>query len=132
MKFGFPIARTLGNTLSIQNLSRMAALIGAGRVKEAIFTARLIGADDALAIGLVSEVLPDHAALTARATELTDLLAGHAPVTMRTIKEGLRRLRVHGAEAHDKDLIVEAYMSQDFREGMEAFLGKRKPQWKGK
>jgi len=132
LKFGFPIARTLGNTLSIGNLSRMAALIGAGRAKEAIFTARLIGAEEAQAIGLISEILPDHAALIERATALTELLAGHAPVTMRTIKEGLRRLRVDGAGADDKDLIVEAYMSEDFKEGMEAFLAKRKPNWKGR
>ncbi|MCT8973442.1 enoyl-CoA hydratase/isomerase family protein [Microbaculum marinisediminis] len=132
MKFGFPIARTLGNTLSIDNLSRMAALIGIGRVKEAIFTAKLIGAEDALAIGLVTEVVSDYSALLARVDELTAQLAGHAPLTMRTIKEGLRRLRVLGAEAEDKDLIVEAYMSEDFREGMEAFLAKRKPDWKGR
>ncbi|MEJ8571149.1 enoyl-CoA hydratase/isomerase family protein [Microbaculum marinum] len=132
LKFGFPIARTLGNTLSIDNLSRMASLIGAGRVKEAIFTAKLLGAEDALAIGLISEIVPDHAALVERAGELTELMASHAPITLRTIKEGLRRLRVHGAGADGRDLIVEAYTSEDFREGMEAFLGKRKPEWKGR
>jgi enoyl-CoA hydratase/carnithine racemase len=132
LKFGFPIARTLGNTLSIDNLSRMAALIGAGRVKEAIFTAKLINAEDALSIGLITEIVPDHAALVARVEELTETLAGHAPITMRTIKEALRRLRVHGAEADGRDLIVEAYTSEDFREGMEAFLAKRKPEWKGR
>jgi enoyl-CoA hydratase len=132
LKFGYPIARTLGNTLSIKNLSRMSALIGIGRVKEAIFTAKLIGAEDALAIGLVSEVLPDHAALMQRAAELGELMAGHAPLTLKTIKEALRRLRVEGPLADDKDLIVEAYMSEDFKEGIEAFLGKRKPNWKGR
>ena len=132
LKFGFPIARTLGNTLSIANLSRLATLIGAGRVKDVIFTARLVGAQEASAIGLVSEILPDHAALMARATELADQLAGHAPLTLSTTKEALRRLRVSGAEADDRDLIVKAYMSEDFREGMEAFLGKRKPVWKGR
>ncbi len=132
LKFGFPIARTLGNTLSIANLSRLAALIGAGRVKEVIFTARLVGAEEAGAIGLVSEILPDHAALMARATALAEQLAGHAPLTLSTIKEALRRLRTTGARADDRDLIVKAYMSDDFREGMEAFLGKRKPLWKGR
>jgi len=132
LKFGFPIARTLGNTLSIANLSRLATLIGAGRVKDVIFTARLVGAQEAAAIGLVSEILPDHAALIARAAELADQLAGHAPLTLSTTKEALRRLRVTGAKADDRDLIIKAYMSQDFREGMEAFLGKRKPVWKGR
>ncbi len=132
LKFGFPIARTLGNTLSIANLSRLAALIGAGRVREVIFTARLVGAQEASAIGLISEILPDHGALIARATALADLLTGHAPLTLSTTKEALRRLRVTGAETDDRDLIVKAYMSEDFREGMEAFLGKRKPVWKGR
>lgn len=132
LKFGFPIARTLGNTLSIASLSRLSQLIGAGRVKEVIFTARLLGAEEALATGLASEVLPDHAALLARASELAGQLAGHAPITLRTTKEALRRLRVDGSAADDKDLIVEAYMSEDFKEGIEAFLGKRKPEWKGR
>jgi enoyl-CoA hydratase/carnithine racemase len=132
VKFGFPIARTLGNCLSIANLSRLERLMGAGRVMEMILTARLVGAEEALACGLVSEIVPDHAALIARATELAETLAGHAPITMRATKEGLRRLRIEGAKADDRDLIVEAYMSEDFKEGMEAFLSKRKPAWKGR
>lgn len=132
LKFGFPIARTLGNCLSIANLSRLSALIGPARVKEIIFTARLVGAEEALALGLVSEVLPDHASLVARAGELAATIAGHAPLTLRATKEGLRRLRVDGPAADDSDLVVMTYMSADFREGMEAFLGKRKPEFQGR
>jgi enoyl-CoA hydratase/carnithine racemase len=132
LKFGFPIARTLGNCLSIANLSRLAGLMGAGRVKEMIFTARLIGAEEAKAVGLIAEIVPDHAALIERAGELAHLMAAHAPITMRTTKEALRRLRAEGPQADDRDLVVEAYMSEDFKEGMEAFLGKRKPEWKGR
>ncbi|MCD1641834.1 enoyl-CoA hydratase/isomerase family protein [Aurantimonas coralicida] len=131
LKFGFPIARTLGNCLSIANLSRLSTLMGAGRVKEIIFTARLVGAEEALNAGLIAEIVPDHAALVARTEELAALLATHAPLTLSTTKEALRRLRVQGAEADDRDLVVQAYMSEDFKEGMEAFLGKRKPEWKG-
>jgi enoyl-CoA hydratase len=132
LKFGFPIARTLGNCLSIANLSRLERLMGAGRVMELILTARLVGAEEALACRLISEIVLDHAALIARAAELAGMLAGHAPITMRATKEGLRRLRVEGATADDRDLIVEAYMSEDFKEGVEAFLSKRRPAWKGK
>lgn len=131
LKFGFPIARTLGNCLSIANLSRLSTLMGAGRVKEIIFTARLVGAEEALNAGLIAEIVPDHAALITRTEELAALLATHAPLTLSTTKEALRRLRVQGAEADDRDLVVQAYMSEDFKEGMEAFLGKRKPEWKG-
>lgn len=132
LRFGFPIARTLGNCLSISNLSRLSTLMGAGRVKEIIFTARLVGAEEAQQCGLISEVVADHAALLARTEELAEKLAGHAPITMRTTKEALRRLRIDGAGADDKDLVVQAYMSEDFKEGMEAFLGKRRPDWKGR
>src|ERR1700687_1079409 len=69
-KFGFPIARTLGNCLSMSNLSRLAALIGAARLKEIIFTARLIEAEEAGRLGLLNEVVEDRAALERRADEL--------------------------------------------------------------
>jgi len=129
LKFGFPIARTLGNCLSIASLARLSALIGQARVREIVFTSRLIESREALAAGLVMEVADDP---LARATELAARIAGHAPLTLRATKEGLRRLRNEGPKADDRDLIETAYMSEDFREGMEAFLGKRKPTFKGR
>ncbi len=113
------------------NLSRLASLIGIARAKEIIFTARLVEAAEALGLGLVSEVLPDHAALMARADALAKLLAGHAPLTLQATKEALRRLRPKLPAAEGEDLILMCYMSRDFREGMDAFLDKRPPQWKG-
>jgi len=129
LRFGFPIARTLGNCLSRGNLARLAALIGPARVTEIIFTARLIEADEAKSIGLVTEVAEDVTALAARADELARLIAGHAPITLRATKESLRRLRT--GEPGDQDLILMCYMSDDFREGMDAFLTKRHPVWTG-
>jgi enoyl-CoA hydratase len=129
-RFGFPIARTLGNCLSMSNLARLSALIGPARVIEMIFTARLFSAQEALTAGLVSQVLPDQAALMARAGELGQHLAGHAPLTMRATKEALRRLR--DSLPPDEDLIRLCYDSQDFREGMDAFLTKRPPSWQGR
>ena len=136
-RFGFPIARTLGNCLSQGNLKRLSGRIGPARVKDIIFTARLVGAAEALSIGLVGEVVEDRAALTARADTLAQLLATHAPLTMQATKEGLRRLAeeeapAEGASHPGDDLILMCYMSQDFREGMEAFLGKRTPEWTGR
>jgi enoyl-CoA hydratase len=131
LKYGFPIARTLGNCLAAANLARLSELIGAGRVREMIFTARLIEAEEARACGLVGEVLPDEAALMARAAELAALVGGMAPLTLRATKEALRRNRAAG-KVNDDDLITSCYMSEDFRIGMEAFLGKTKPEWTGR
>ena len=130
-RFGFPVARTLGNCLSMSNYVRLTALIGPAKVKEIIFTARLIEAPEALSMGLVSEVLPDHAALLARGEELARLVAGNAPLTLRATKEAVRRIKESMVPAEAHDLILMCYMSRDFREGMDAFLNKRKPEWQG-
>jgi enoyl-CoA hydratase len=124
-RFGVPIARTLGNSLSMANLRRFVALIGAARVRELILTARLVGADEARAIGLCSDVLPDHDALMARAMALAGTIASHAPLTLRATRRSLNRLA-----AGDYDDVLATYLSADFREGIEAFLGKRAPQWR--
>src|SRR6202158_2915643 len=81
-KFGFPIARTLGNCLSMSNISRLTALIGPARVKDLIFTARLVGAEEAASVGLLTEVVDDLAALDKRADEVARLVASHAPLTL--------------------------------------------------
>lgn len=132
LKFGFPIARTLGNCLSIANLARLSAIIGQARVREVIFTARLVRAEEALAIGLVNEVSDDGDALAARARELAGTLAGMAPLTLAATKEGLRRLKDEGPDAPDRDLVTMCYGSEDFRTGLENFLAKRPPEWKGR
>ncbi len=130
-KFGFPIARTLGNCLSMANYSRLAALLGPARVKDIIFTARLVEAQEALALGLLSEVVEDVEALQQRADELAKLLANHAPLTLRATKEAMRRLQPRLSSEEGHDLILMCYMSKDFREGLDAFLTKRTPQWSG-
>jgi enoyl-CoA hydratase/carnithine racemase len=130
-RFGFPIARTLGNCLSMSNLSRLTALIGPARVKDLIFTARLVGAEEAAALGLLTELVEDVPALQTRANELAKLISGHAPLTLRATKEALRRLQTRLSSEDGKDLILSCYMSRDFREGMDAFHNKRPPQWAG-
>ena len=130
-RFGFPVARTLGNCLSMSIYARFAAIVGPSRMKEMVFMARLLEAEEAKSIGLVHEVVPDGEALVARAEEMATTIAGHAPLTLQATKEALRRLQPRLKPGEGEDLILMCYMSQDFREGMEAFLNKRPPQFTG-
>jgi len=130
MRYGFPVAKTLGNCLSMNNYARLVALLGPAKVKDIIFRARLIEADEALGMGLVSELVEDGAALARRAEELVREVASLAPLTLQATKEAIYRLRTKPEEG--SDLVIMCYMSEDFREGMEAFLNKRKPVWKGR
>jgi enoyl-CoA hydratase len=130
-RFGVPVARTLGNCFSAANLVRLSALVGLGRVKELVLTARLIDANEARAIGLVSEVVGGEDALVPRVDELVATLASFAPLTLRATKEALRRVRSRMLPDEASDLVALCYTSADFREGVAAFLERRKPVWKG-
>jgi enoyl-CoA hydratase len=130
-RFGVPIGRTLGNCLSMSNYVRLAAMLGPARVKDIIFTARLIDAEEACKIGLLGEVLPDYESLQRRADELARTVASQAPLTLRATKEALRRIKEKMNPEEDRDLVLMCYMSRDFREGMDAFLNKRPPKWTG-
>lgn len=131
-RYGFPIARTLGNCLSMQNYARLFTLLGPARAKDILLTARLMGADEMLACGLVREVVPDEESLLPRAQELAAELATHAPLTMWASKEAMRRIKERLVpDGADSDLILACYLSRDFHEGVDAFLAKRRPEWTG-
>jgi len=130
-RIGIPIARTLGNCLSMSNYARLVDLIGPARTKELIFLAKLIEADEAKGMGLVNEIVPGET-LFERVTEVATQIAGHAPLTIQATKEAVRRVLLQRRPARAEDLVVKVYMSEDFREGVRAFLEKRKPNWQGK
>jgi enoyl-CoA hydratase len=131
-RYGFPIARTLGNCLSMANYARVVALIGFSRTKEILMRARLMDAREMLACGMLVEVTPDEGALLPRAQQLAEEVASYAPLTLWATKEGLRRIRDRLIPPDaDADLIRACYLSHDFREGVDAFLNKRPPHWTG-
>lgn len=130
-RFGVPVARTLGNCFSAANLVRLAALVGLGRVKELVFTARLIDAQEARAIGLVTEVVEREDALEPRVDKLVEQLGSYAPLTLQATKEMVRRIRARMLPDEAADLVALCYTSADFREGVRAFIERRKPVWTG-
>jgi enoyl-CoA hydratase/carnithine racemase len=130
-RFGAPIARTLGNCLSMAAYASFLDVFGPSRLKELIFTARLLTAVEAHGAGYVHEIVP-AGQIEARVTALAHQIAEHAPITLRVTKESIRRLAASRVLPDDEDLIATTYMSADFREGVRAFLDKRKPRWSGK
>jgi len=131
-RFGVPVARTLGNCLSAANYARLIDLIGPARTKEMLLTGQLMSATDAAALGLVTR-MSGAADLDGAVRELAAAVAANAPLTIRATKEAVRRIqaarRPDGAAIDD--LIALCYGSQDFQEGVSAFLGKRPPRFSG-
>ena len=130
-RFGLPMARTLGNCLSMQAYASFMELLGASRLKEMMLTARLLSAQEALGAGFVHELVAAEA-IDARVQELARTIASHAPITLRVTKEAIRRIQAARSVPDGDDLIALTYASADFREGVRAFVDKRAPVWTGK
>jgi enoyl-CoA hydratase/carnithine racemase len=130
--FGIPIARTLGNCLSGASYSRLLDVMGPGAVKDMLFTGRLIGGAEAHAMGIVNRLV-GAGEIEATVRSLAGEIAANAPLTLRATKEMIRRvlLRRRLAAGGDADMVEICYTSADFREGVTAFLAKRKPTWTG-
>jgi enoyl-CoA hydratase len=129
-RFGVPIARTLGNCLSIANYARLVAALGASRAKRMLLLAENLSAEEALAAGFLGEIV-EARDLDRRVGELCSRLAQHAPITMRVSKQAIGRL-LHAGLPDGDDLVRACYGSDDFRLGVAAFVDKREPRWTGK
>jgi enoyl-CoA hydratase/carnithine racemase len=132
-RFGVPIARTLGNCLSAASIARLLDLVGPARVKDLLFTGRLVDAAEAETLGLVTRIV-EPVSIEDEVKALVSTIAENAPLTIRATKEMLRRVQQHRrieASLGD-DLIALCYTSQDFKEGVASFLAKRAPRFSGR
>ncbi len=128
-RFGVPIARTLGNCLSAQNLRALTETLGLPMVKRMLMLAEMPEAEELLGHGYLLAVA-EADGIDALQDEIVGKLLGHAPVTMQVTKEALRRLGTD-LNPDDRDLIHRAYGSRDFKHGVESFVAKQKPDWQG-
>jgi enoyl-CoA hydratase/carnithine racemase len=131
--FGAPIARTLGNCLSIRNCERLVQAIGVRRAKALLLTADLINAEEAFQAGLVREVVK-HQDFEKSLYNLTNKVSNNAPLSLYATKKALQLLRrqpAHTLTDANNDLVSKCYKSTDFLEGLRSFQEKRKPNWTG-
>jgi enoyl-CoA hydratase/carnithine racemase len=133
-RFGAPMARTLGNSLSLKNYQRLVQAFGPMRMKELLFTTRLLSADEALQIGFLTAII-DEAQFFTHVLEIAQQISSYAPLTIWASKEALKRLNEEEAARLANipfdDVLSRVYNSRDFAEGVQAHIEKRRPTWRG-
>jgi enoyl-CoA hydratase len=129
-RLGVPIARTVGNCVSMANTARLVATFGTERTKRMLLLAESISAEEALACGFVVRTAAPEA-MEEALRAICERLLSHAPITMHVAKESIRRLRAAMIPGGD-DLLRLAYGSEDFKTGLRAFLSKERPEWRGR
>ena len=128
-KFGVPIAKTLGNCLSAGNIALLVAHLNINIVKRMLLLAEMLSAEELLKQGYVLAI-HEQDQLGHEADKLADRLSKLAPITQKSSKLVLARL-IKNQLPDCNDLICETYGSNDFKDGVKAFLNGQPPSWTG-
>ncbi len=128
-RFGVPIARTIGNCLSMQSYHRMVQGFGDSRTRRMLLLAEFIDAEEALAAGFLSRIVAPEA-LEETTEKLVERILSLAPLTVKVSKAALGRIGAADLDPAD-DLVSTCYGSADFKRGVESFTNKTKPEWQG-
>jgi enoyl-CoA hydratase/carnithine racemase len=129
-RFGVPVARTLGNCITLKNYRHLADAFGAMSAKEMLFTGRLLTADEALQRGFLTALVAEER-LMAHVSEIARQISTLAPLTIWATKEAHRRVQAADAAIAFDDVLAHVYGSADFAEGVQAYLEKRRANWQG-
>jgi len=130
-KFGQPEVG-LGITPGFAGTQRLSRIVGIGKAKELIFTADIIGAEEAYRIGLVNKVVPAEK-LMDEAIAMARKILSKGQIAVRYAKEAINRgieTDIETGQAIERDLFGLCFATEDQKEGMEAFLSKRSPNYK--
>ena len=124
----------LGITPGFGGTQRLARLVGMGMAKELIYTGKIVGADEALRIGLVNRVVePEN--LLAEAKALANTIAAQAPIAVSLCKAAINKgmqTDIDTALAYESEVFGECFATEDQKEGMTAFAEKREKNFKNR
>jgi len=131
--FAIPAAR-LGLGYSYEGIKTLTSLVGPAHAKDILFSARFLTTEEALRIGLINFVIR-HEDLEQKVLDYAGTLVNNAPLTMKACKAAVNEVVKDPGQDSPKyidEMVNDCFLSQDYKEGREAFMDKRKPVFKGK
>jgi enoyl-CoA hydratase/carnithine racemase len=132
LRIGMTVAR-VGLLVPYDFIRKLVEIIGAANTAQILYTAEPVNAERAFHMGMIHEIVPNEN-LDATANSWAERVASNAPLSLRIMKQCMGRALSNSNDAWHEDLLAMARVarqSQDAKEGIRAFLEKRKPRWTG-